>query len=238
MIHACISSHQDDDRLLQLLEELAKPFNPDQCNQPGCDRRGRNFPDALLRMTPSQPTRAPSGEEVFSGPSIHRQDAVVFLRLLLPLWSEALASGCKWIEVQKNTTKWRNAFKFAEAGKVMVFGPSGAHFGQVHGVAILSGKAETRRPLSEARACFCHVDPSCRDAFLEYLEGGASFDSVQVCRVFDLRQQGWTWDKLSEGLGMPLPKMKLGFPSIGTEAVRARLLDLVKDAPQRVPVRF
>ena len=51
--------------------------------------------------------------------STSRKDASLLRHILLPLWSDALASGRKWVEAQRYTgPKSGNRLKFAAKGKI------------------------------------------------------------------------------------------------------------------------
>ena len=102
-------SLQDDERLPQILEDLSSPFRTTEQEAghhedgslrsgPLCDRRGRCFPDALVSGRALAAGQQRGAEQ--SAPA-RRQEVEVFRKLLLPQWSNALASGQKWVEVQR-----------------------------------------------------------------------------------------------------------------------------------------
>jgi hypothetical protein len=225
---------EDDERLLQVLQDLGRPFERGAVDgEAACipDRRGRSFPDAFAEPTarPQQPTKSPSKS---TRQAIPRHEAKVFRRLLLPLWCEALASGEKWIEVQRYSGKSLHQLKFADEGKLMVFGPSGAAFGEVHGLAVLASSAHVNRPVSDGPACLPGMGKHLHTPFLKYLEGCCCFDSMQIAQVYDLRDRKVTWQQLATMLETTLPKQTQGFPSVGGEHCRSQLLKLFGDAKQ------
>lgn len=77
--------------------------------------------------------------------------AEVFRRILQPVWSTALASGRKWVEVQKYTCATsRNAMKCASAGKIIRLvppaPPSGRFMALLFWLVRLPWASRCRRP--------------------------------------------------------------------------------------------
>ena len=218
---------QDDEQRLQILHEISKPFVAS--HQPGVDeqvdRRGRCFADALA---------SPCSQTVGLAPVQRKRHAngLVFRRLLMPLWSDALAAGKKWVEVQRYKSKTLNQLKFADESKMIVFGPSQANFGQVHGLAILRSKAQKNLAKPDILKCLPLMSDDLHDDFKSYVEDGTVFDIVEVAKVYDLRTFGWTWTSLANALGVAMPKQTQGFPVVGGEDCRDRLLKLCSAAPQ------
>ena len=211
----------------------------------GHDRRGRIFPDALLPPGASQSSilaapgvRARSRQGLLQGGFgrvVAADGAEVFRRILQPVWSTALASGRKWVEVQKYTCATsRNAMKFASAGKIILFCPSGTTFGQVHGAAVLAGKASVGQPMSQAVRCASKISSDLHEEFHQYMEGGQVFDSVDIARVYDLRGLGWTSQTIAQVIGVAMPKQTQGFPCVGGDKCRDRLVALLAEVPQHV----
>ena len=156
----------------------------------------------------------------------------MFRRILLPLWSEALVSGQKWVEVQRYGERCLHQLKFAAEGKLIVFGPSGDSFGQVHGVAVLAGAAHVNRPVADGHTCLPAMGKHLHMRFLDYLAGSSCFDSMPIAQVFDLRDRQVTWQQLAALLDITLPKQTQGFPTIGGEHCQTQILKLFGDAKQ------
>ena len=191
---------QDDQARDALTRHIALPFEPapsqtrsDVClSQPGLDRRGRFFPDALKPTPAPSPGIQPStlrasgrGAATTVVGSTSRKDASLLRRILLPVWSDALASGRKWVEAQRYTgPKSGNHLKFATKGKVVLFGPSGVDFGQIHGAAVLAGPALVGLDAAALRAhCQDRMASNLRVPFEEYVLSGKVFGVVDVSHV-------------------------------------------------------
>ena len=126
--------------------------------------------------------------------------------------------------------------KFARVGVQLLFG-LGGRGGAVFGVAELAGKAIKAVPAGSQDKVQLWMDSILHAPLAEYLEPAQSFDAVRVASVYDLRGAKLTWADLEERLACERPRQTQGFPSVGGEDVRCRLLQLCIDvaAPQRHP---
>ena len=211
---------------MQLLEELKKPFQNLDGDQLDLDSRGRQFEDALAANPKHRPVNPPQ----LKMPRAPRGQMTLFRRILSPTWSEALANGEKWVEAQRYRSKPTNQLSFAAAQKLLVFGPSGQSFGEVHGVAVLASSA-VRNQLPAAGSAYLKMMAShLHQPFLEYLKDCFTFDSVAILRVYDLRPFAWTWSILADRLHTHMPKQTQGFPGVGDAAVGEALLQLIASA--------
>lgn len=232
LLHIAMSFNQDDRRREDLLAALRKPFHSmaDHTDATAdLDARGRFFPDAHLANPDHQPTSTKKPKPRHF--QTLRKKMQVFRRILKPEWSEALASGQKWVEVQRYQSTPTNQLSFAAPQKLLVFGPSGQRFGEVHGVAILAASAIRNQPLHQATVYLKTMAGHLHQPFLDYLHGAFAFDSVAIARVYDVRAEGWTWTALADKLQVEMPQQTQGFPGVGGESVSQALLQEVASVP-------
>ena len=145
-------------------------------------------------------------------------------RILSPIWSEALASGQKFSEVQRYSGYRLNQMRWGEEGAFMVFGAAGER--TVAGIAVAQGPCQEATPTT-VLDCVGTLSETLIPELGKYVSKGVSFDIVHFSRVSDLRALGLTWAELGEVIGARVPDCSSGFPRFQrTVAVRDALLKL------------
>ena len=118
-----------------------------------------------------------------------------------------------------------------KADDLLVVGPSGTEFGQIHAVAVLLHDAALAQPCNkdtmQAANAFTHE--GLHERLGAYLLGAGTCDYAKLSRVYDVRALGWTWASLKDDLGCNIVSQAQGFPAIGNDKVRLRLLTLCQD---------
>jgi len=146
----------------------------------------------------------------------------VFLRVLLPTWSSAFASGKKRVEVARYHDFSRNAMKFAQEGSLLAFGTNAAW----EGLALLQGPAKQGNPATEYAELLPFVASDLQAELVEFLQGHDVYDYVVVSTVWDLRPCGLAWSDLVTTYSATDFKNRQGFPRLGGAELKQRLLAL------------
>lgn len=150
----------------------------------------------------------------------------VYMRVLHPIWSDAMAAGLKLAETQRYMKNWGNAMKFATQGTMLAFGTSDF----LQGLAILSGPAVTKCTPDDQPALLALVDAEYHPALHSYLEGCKCFDYVHAAKIMDLRHLRLEWPAVWQQFPAREPKMRQGFPKIGGLQLYLKLMQFVTDS--------
>ena len=208
-------------------------------------QRGRNFPHALQQETAAASSTpldaAASGSQIQEACTRKHtrganetqtlQTPQVFKRMLRPLWNEALVTGQKFVEVQRYQDRRGNLMRGCTAGTFLVFGPTGFRLNQgpVHGFAEVA-KVTLGLPAESLLDMLHLVAPHLRGDLSNYMGDAKYFDAVELRRVYDAREQSWTWQDLLRLLHVnsesPAAKQSQGFPALGGLATMASIRTL------------
>ena len=117
-------------------------------------------------------------------------------------------------------------------GAVIVYGPTGrgANNKKVHGVALIDEDAELSLPIEELHHVMTnqYVESHLHADLRAILDNKKKFDAVKISAVFDLRTRNITWTSLEKHLEVKFPKQSQGYPWIGGQTVKTKLLELCK----------
>ena len=144
----------------------------------------------------------------------------VYMRVLHPIWSDAMAAGLKLAETQRYMKNWGNAMKFAAQDTMLAFGTSDF----LQGLAILSGPAVTKCTSDDLPVLLALVNAEYHPALLSYLEGCKCFDYVHAARLVDLRHMRLEWSAVWQQFPAREPKTRQGFPKIGGMQLYLKLM--------------
>jgi hypothetical protein len=144
----------------------------------------------------------------------------VYIRILEPVWSDAMAAGLKMVETQRYRHHSMNSMKFARKGTMLAFGTSDF----LQGLAILDGPASTKCGHDEFQTVLEHVHEDFHGALLGYLRSGPVFDYVVASEIHDLRHCRLSWQRVWDEFPTKKAAQSQGFPKIGGLGLYLHLL--------------
>lgn len=135
-------------------------------------------------------------------------------RVLELRWSDAVASGQKFVEFVAYAKKWTNIFKCAERGCLIVIGGKGTH--SVCAVAVLNGvSGKNLSPNArEVEDAICRVHAMHHEPLRSFIQGASRIDFVEFDIVFDVRALCFSWRDLFAALGVSGPRVMQGAPML------------------------
>ena len=150
----------------------------------------------------------------------------VYMRILEPIWSDAMAAGLKRVETQRFKQRLStNPMKFAVRGSMMAFGTS--EF--LQGIAVLAGSAVRNCQCEDLEDVFKLLHEDYHAPLCEYLSEGHVYDYVEFADVFDLRHLRLSWSKVWEDYSAKRPGQHQGFPKIGGLGLYMQFHNLVAE---------
>ena len=157
----------------------------------------------------------------------------IFMKVLYPIWANAIADGYKRFECVATKKRWTNQFKQLRSGDfIILIRKGGLEVNAVCEVASAATIKETNREVLKGK-----LQGAFHDELDLYLRGATSFDYIEFKQVFDCRSI--VSSCLLERLGLQIPKIPLVglLRPVGTDGQwHNRLHECMELAVRRPPV--